>query len=58
MLLDAELTSDDELAEDAADVEVDAGAELREGEDEAAVLVAAAAELADAPVPTGAFCRR
>jgi len=51
-----EITFDDELAEDAAEVEVAAGAELRE--DEAAELVAAAAELADAPVPTGAFCRR
>lgn len=51
-----EITFDDELAEDAAEAEVDVGAELRE--DEAAELVAAAAELADAPVPTGAFCRR
>ncbi len=51
-----DITFEDELAVDGADEEVDGAAELRD--DEAAALVADEAELADAPVPTGAFCRR
>ena len=50
------MTLADELAEGVAEVAVDAGAELCD--EEAAVLVADVAELAEAPVPTGAFCRR
>ena len=55
-LLDVDITFEDELAVDGADEEVDGGAELRD--EEAAALVADEAELAEAPVPTGAFCRR
>lgn len=55
-LLDGVTALADELAEGGAEVGLDAGAELRE--DEAAVLAAEEAELAEAPVPTGAFWRR
>ncbi len=57
MSLEVETTFEDESAEeDAAEGELDVGAEL--SDEEPAPLVADAAELAEAPVPTGGFCRR
>lgn len=58
MLLGVDTAFADEVAEDGAEEGVEDAAELRGDEEGAALLVADATELADAPVPTGAFCRR